>query len=207
MEWVNQRTCFFICQNSDRVPRLCAKLLPRIRALAKKKSSFPVVSWEEFVKEVKEINKTADEEGVRNVAFYLNESAEVKENLVQHTWMHYNFELAPSSPTHRLKMKSSGFNSVTRYLLFRQFWNPVQNTCSVYSFPDQIPNPICVSCCQWFVTAPFSSPRTYFSNTYVCRLLKAFFCDAHIPSWGRRGDSLVKVIGIQIIYRFWFHVS
>ena len=73
---------FFICQNSDRVPRLCAKLLPRIRALAKKKSSFPVVSWEEFVKEVKEINKTADEEGVRNVAFYLNESAEVKENLV-----------------------------------------------------------------------------------------------------------------------------
>ena len=103
------------------MPRLCAKLLPRIRTLAKKKSSFPVVSWEEFVREVKEINKTADEEGVRNVAFYLNESAEVKENLVQHTRMHYNFELAPSSPTHRLKMKSSGFNSVTRYLLFRQF--------------------------------------------------------------------------------------
>lgn len=77
--------CFFICQNSDRVPRLCAKLLPRIRALAKKKSSFPVVSWEQFVKEVKEINKTADEDGVRNVAFYLTESAEVKENLVQHT--------------------------------------------------------------------------------------------------------------------------
>lgn len=170
--------CFFICQNSDRVPRLCAKLLPRIRALAKKKSSFPVVSWEQFVKEVKEINKTADEDGVRNVAFYLNESAEVKENLVQHTWMHYNFELAPSFPTHRLKMKSSGFNSVTRYLLSIQFWNPVQNTCSVYSFPD-IPNPICVSCCQWCITTLISSLRTYSWNTYVCRLRRAFFSAMH----------------------------
>lgn len=60
------------------MPRLCARMLPRIRALAKKKPSFPVISWEEFVREVKEVNKTADEEGVRNVAFYLNESAEVK---------------------------------------------------------------------------------------------------------------------------------
>lgn len=67
-----------IIQNSERVPRLCAQLLPRIRAWAKKRPSFPVVSWEEFVREVKEVNKTADEEGVRNVAFYLNESAEVR---------------------------------------------------------------------------------------------------------------------------------
>jgi len=35
--------------------------------------------WQDFVKKVKEINKTADEEGARNVAFYLNESAEVRE--------------------------------------------------------------------------------------------------------------------------------
>jgi len=38
------------------------------------------MSWQDFVKKVKEINKTADEEGARNVAFYLNESAEVREN-------------------------------------------------------------------------------------------------------------------------------
>ena len=63
------------------MPRLCVQLLPRIRALAKKRSSFPVVSWEEFFREVKEVNNTADEEGVRNVAFYLNESAEVNRNV------------------------------------------------------------------------------------------------------------------------------
>lgn len=62
------------------MPHLCARMLPHIRSWAKKKPSFPVISWEEFVHEVKEVNKTADEEGARNVAFYLNESGEVKRN-------------------------------------------------------------------------------------------------------------------------------
>lgn len=66
-----------IIKTSERVPRLCAQLLPRIRAWAKERPSFPVISWQEFVKKVKEINKTADEDGARNVAFYLNESAEI----------------------------------------------------------------------------------------------------------------------------------
>ena len=51
--------------------------MPHIRAWAKERPLFPVATWQEFVKKVKEINKAADEEGVRNVAFYLNESAEV----------------------------------------------------------------------------------------------------------------------------------
>lgn len=68
-------------QTSERVPRLCAQLLPHIRTWAKERPSFPVVSWQEFVKKVKEINKTADEEGARNVAFYLNESAEVRRKI------------------------------------------------------------------------------------------------------------------------------
>ena len=68
-------------QTSERVPRLCAQLLPRIRAWAKERPSFPVISWQDFVKRVKEINETADEEGARNVAFYLNESAEVREKI------------------------------------------------------------------------------------------------------------------------------
>ncbi|XP_068685226.1 death-associated protein kinase dapk-1-like isoform X1 [Montipora foliosa] len=66
-----------IIKNSERVPRLCAQLLPRIRSLAKKKASFPVISWKAFVQETKQVNVTADEEGVRNVAFYLNEIAEI----------------------------------------------------------------------------------------------------------------------------------
>lgn len=40
-----------------------------------------MISWDEFVRRVKEFNKTADEDGVRNVAFYLNESAEVRRNV------------------------------------------------------------------------------------------------------------------------------
>ena len=64
-------------QTSEGVPRLCTQLLPHIRAWAKDRPSFPVVSWQEFVNKVKEINKMADEEGARNVAFCLNESAEV----------------------------------------------------------------------------------------------------------------------------------
>ena len=60
---------------------MCVQLLPHIRACAKERPSFPVITWQEFVSKVKEINKTADEEGVRNVAFYLNESAEVRENI------------------------------------------------------------------------------------------------------------------------------
>ncbi|KAL9964407.1 hypothetical protein ACROYT_G028047 [Oculina patagonica] len=66
-----------IIKTSERVPRLCAQLLPYIRTWAKERPSFPVASWQEFVKIVKEINKSADEEGVRNVAYYLNESAEI----------------------------------------------------------------------------------------------------------------------------------
>lgn len=68
-------------QTSEGVPRMCAQLLPHIRAWAKDRPSFPVVSWQEFVNKVKEINKTADEEGARNVAFYLNESAEVRRKM------------------------------------------------------------------------------------------------------------------------------
>lgn len=37
------------------------------------------MSWLDFVAKVREINNTADEEGVRNIAFYLNESVEVTE--------------------------------------------------------------------------------------------------------------------------------
>lgn len=66
-----------IIENSDLVPRLCAQLLPRIRAWAKERPSFPVMSWKEFFEKVREINNTADEEGVRNIAFYLNESVEI----------------------------------------------------------------------------------------------------------------------------------
>ena len=51
--------------------------MPRIRSLAKKNASFPVIPWKAFVQETKQVNETADEEGVRNVAFYLNEIAEV----------------------------------------------------------------------------------------------------------------------------------
>ena len=72
-------------QTSERVPRLCAQLLPHIRAWAKERASFPVISWQDFVKKVKEINKTADEEGARNVAFYLNESVEVREKITSQT--------------------------------------------------------------------------------------------------------------------------
>ena len=91
-------TWFFVSislQTSERVPRLCAQLLPHVRALAKGRPSFPVISWQEFVKKVKEINKTADEEGARNVAFYLNESAEVREKIStnndskQHLYLQY----------------------------------------------------------------------------------------------------------------------
>ena len=63
--------------------------------MAKGRPSFPVISWQEFVKKVKEINKTADEEGARNVAFYLNESAEVREKIStnndskQHLYLQY----------------------------------------------------------------------------------------------------------------------
>ena len=75
---MNDGSLWVSLQTSERVPRLCAQLLPHIRAWAKERPSFPVASWQEFVKKVKEVNKTADEDGVRNVAFYLNESAEVR---------------------------------------------------------------------------------------------------------------------------------
>ena len=61
------------------MPRLCTQLLPHIRTWAKERKSFPVMSWLDFVAKVREINNTADEEGVRNIAFYLNESVEVTE--------------------------------------------------------------------------------------------------------------------------------
>lgn len=65
------------------MPRLCAQLLPDIRTWAKERKSFPVMSWLDFVAKVREINSTADEEGVRNIAFYLNESVEVTEFFLQ----------------------------------------------------------------------------------------------------------------------------
>lgn len=65
------------------MPRLCAQLLPDIRTWAKERKSFPVMSWLDFVAKVREINNTADEEGVRNIAFYLNESVEVTEFFLQ----------------------------------------------------------------------------------------------------------------------------
>ena len=177
--------CFFICQNSDRVPRLCAKLLPRIRALAKKKSSFPVVSWEQFVKEVKEINKTADEDGVRNVAFYLNESAEVKENLVQHTWMHCNFELVSSCPTRCLKMKRSVFICCSYSFKIP----PVQNTCSVYGF--RIFQILYVSLVVSSVLPLLLVPFEHIFETHMCvGYLRQFFASHTSPPGGGVGNPI-----------------
>lgn len=134
--------------------------------------------------------------------------------------MHYNFELAPSFPTHRLRMKSSGFNSVTRYLLY------ILVICCLYSFEIQSKIPVLFIVFRIFQTLYVSLvvssvlplllvPFEHILETRMCvGYVGLFFLRCTHPLSGEAWGTHMKVIGMLVIstrgmkiYRFWFHLS